>query len=156
MARQEIKFDDVDFNADPPVHTEATVEVFLSYRGSSTMRLDLTDAHAKELDEIMAPWLALATEVNTPLRRNTRTPRADSDSDSPTVATLTPAEKKAYRTWVYDTTGQPAERYVRADGSAGGYKYPADLVAQWLAARETAKTAKADDDKADDKPSDDK
>ena len=143
MATEQIKFDDVDFNADPPVKTLADVEVTFSYRDSGCMTLDLTEAHAAELDALMASWLEIATPFRPAPTTRTRANRTDSDGTATRTNApvgndgrkLTPAELKAFRTWAHDQ-GQDVERYDN-----GGYKYLKEQVAAWDTAREAAKTA---------------
>jgi hypothetical protein len=133
-------FDDIDMNLSPPIKTPADVTIEFSFKDSGRVSVDLTEAHAKELADLLAPYLAVATEVKTTRTRTNRTASngtGSGSSSSPTWSDgtkLTPAELKAFRVWA-DGRGAPVTKY-----SGGGYSYRTDQVREYEAAREAAKS----------------
>src|SRR6516162_1156421 len=114
MATEIIRWDDVDFRQDTPVRTPATETVIFSLGDSGPLQLDLSADHAKEITELLAPWIAAATPVKA--TRATRTTTGGSTDGR------TPEYLKAFRAWAAEQ-GQPAFQYTRSNGKPGAYKY---------------------------------
>jgi hypothetical protein len=126
VATEQIRWDDIDFAADPPVRTPATETVTFTFADSGPMQIDLSEAHAKEFAELVAPWLSAAsTLVVAQPARATRARRSNASPAGASTADRTPAELKAYRAW---ETGQgnTVEKY-----SGGGYKYDPERLAAY-------------------------